>query len=486
MAHPLRVPLLLGSAAAVLLLVRSDSSRPGSKRPGSKRPGSKRAERRAGSQSGRQPPLKVVVIGAGFGGLAAAQALAGRPGLDVTVMDQHNHHLFQPLLYQVATAALSQDEIASPVRSLFAGKPRTHVLMEDVTGIDTAAREVLCGSARVPYDTLVIATGSQPSYFGHDAWEAAAPSLKTLDDARKLRERILDAFERAALPQCDPAERSRLLTFVLVGGGATGVEMAGSIAELARDTQRHDFTSVNRAQVRVIIVEGSPHILEGFAPELQARAVRDLQGMGVDVRTGKQVTDIQPGVVHIGDEAIQAETIIWTAGVAATPVAEWLGVKPAKGGRVPVGPDLAVPGHPGIYVIGDAALPPTPGGKPLPGVAPVAKQQGSYVARAIRRRLRGRTGARPFGYRDYGTLATIGRNKAVAEFGGVHLTGFAAWVTWAVAHIFFLIGYRNRFLVSAQWLISYATHQRGGRVIVESAKPDHRPIAAARPTAAAQ
>ena len=469
MPHPLRVPLLLGSAAAVLCLARAEP---------------KRAARQA-ARASRQPPHRVVVIGAGFGGLAAAQALAGRPGLQVTILDQHNHHLFQPLLYQVATAALSQDEIASPVRSLFAGRPDTRVLMEDVTGIDTAARQVMCGTARVPYDTLIVATGSQPSYFGHDAWQAAAPGLKTLDDARHLRERILDAFERAALPQCDPAERARLLTFVLVGGGSTGVEMAGSIAELARDTLRHDFTSVNHAQVRVVIVEGSPHILEGFAPELQARALHDLQGMGVEVRTGSKVTDIQPGMVHAGDTAIAAETIIWTAGVAATPVAEWLEVKPAKGGRVAVGPDLAVPGHPGIYVIGDAALPPAPGGKPLPGVAPVAKQQGSYVARAIRRRLRGQAGTRPFAYRDYGTLATIGRNSAVAEFGPVHLTGFVAWVTWAVAHIFFLIGYRNRFLVSAQWLISYATHQRGGRVIVESAKQAPRPIAAAHPTTAA-
>ncbi len=463
MPHPLRVPLLLGSAAAVLCLARAEP---------------RRAARQTGRAT-RQPLHRVVVVGAGFGGLAAAQALAGRPGVQVTVLDQHNHHLFQPLLYQVATAALSQDEIASPVRSLFAGKPGTRVLMEDVTGIDTAAREVLCGAARVPYDTLIVATGSQPSYFGHDAWQAAAPGLKTLEDARKLRERILDAFERASLPECGPAERARLLTFVMVGGGATGVEMAGSIAELARDTLRHDYADVDNTRVRVIIVEGSPHILDGFAPELQARAQRDLQGMGVEVRTGDKVTDIQPGVVHIGKEAIQAETIIWTAGVAATPVAAWLGVQPAKGGRVAVGPDLAVPGLPGIYVIGDAALPPAPDGKPLPGVAPVAKQQGSYVARAIRRRLRGQAGTRPFGYRDYGTLATIGRNKAVAEFGPVHLTGFAAWVTWAAAHIFFLIGYRNRVLVSAQWLISYAMHQRGGRIIVESAKPDPRPIAAA-------
>ncbi len=454
MLHPLRAPLLLSGAMALFLLARSERKAPA-------------------GRGGRQPPRrshKIVVVGAGFGGLAAAQALAGRPGVEVTVLDRHNHHLFQPLLYQVATAALSQDDIASPVRSLFAGKPGTKVLMETVTGIDTAARDVLCGGIRVPYDTLILATGSQPSYFGQDGWQAAAPSLKTLEDAQHLRERILDAFERANLPGCSPADRARLLTFVLVGGGATGVEMAGSIAELARDTLRHDHISVGDAQVRVVIVEGSPHILEGFAPELQARALRDLRGMGVEVRAGAKVTDIQRGMVHVGEQSIQAETIIWTAGVAATPVAAWLEVQPAKGGRVAVGPDLAVPGHPGIYVIGDAALPPAPEGKPLPGVAPVAKQQGAYVARAIRRRLRGRVAGRPFGYRDYGTLATIGRNKAVVQFGPVHLAGFAAWATWAAAHIFFLIGYRNRILVSAQWLISYAVHERGGRIIVGSAK----------------
>ena len=463
MLNVLRVPLLLGSAAAVLLLARAGPRRP------------------AGRVGSRAPCRvhKVVVIGAGFGGLAAAQALAGRPGVELTVLDRHNHHLFQPLLYQVATAALSQDEIASPVRTLFAGKPRTRVLMEAVTGIDTAARDVVCGSRRVPYDTLIVATGSQPSYFGHDDWEAVAPGLKTLDDALVLRQRILGAFEQATLPENGPAERARLLTFVLVGGGATGVEMAGSIAELARDTISYDYGGKTGVKVRVVIVEGGPRILDGFAPDLSARAVRDLQDMGIEVRTGAKVTDIQPGAVHIGEEVIHAETIIWTAGVTSTPAASWMGVEPAKGGRVAVGPDLQVPGQPGIYVIGDAALPPAPGGKPLPGVAPVAKQQGGYVARAIRRRLRGRTRARPFGYRDPGTLATIGRNKAVAEFGPVHLTGFVAWITWAVAHIFFLIGYRNRILVSAQWLLSYVTRERGGRVIVGAAGQGRLPVRSA-------
>ena len=410
----------------------------------------------------------MVVIGAGFGGLEAARRLGRVPGLAVTVLDRRNHHLFQPLLYQVATAALSLDDIASPVRGILAAESGVEVLMEDVTGIDTHTRQVVCHERRVPYDTLVIATGSQPSYFGHDAWEAAAPSLKTLDDALALRQRILTAFEQAAVAEHDVPERDLLLTFVLIGGGPTGVEMAGSIAELARDMLSHDFHRVGGGmRARVVLVEAGPRLLAQFAPGLSARAADDLRGLGVEIRTGTKVTDIQPGTLHMGTETIRAGTIIWTAGVTATPVASWLEVAPAQGGRVRVDPELRVPGHPNIYVIGDAALAFDGGGEPLPGMAPVAKQQGRYVARAIRRRLRSGAGPRPFRYRDYGTLATIGRGKAVAEFGSVHLSGFAAWVAWAVAHIFFLIGFRNRVLVSAQWMMAYVTHRRGGRVIVQ-------------------
>jgi len=412
---------------------------------------------------------RVLVLGAGFGGLEAARRLGRVPGVAVTVLDRRNHHLFQPLLYQVATAALSLDDIASPVRGILAAESGVEVLMEDVTGIDTHARQVVCHERRVDYDTLVIATGSQPSYFGHDAWEAAAPSLKTLDDALALRQRILTAFEQAAVAEHDALERNRLLSFVLVGGGPTGVEMAGSIAELARDMLSHDFHRVGGGmRARVVLVEAGPRLLAQFAPDLSARAANALRGLGVEIRTGTKVTDIQPGMIHLGTEAIRAGTIIWTAGVTATPVASWLDVPPAQGGRVRVDPDLRVPGHPGIYVIGDAAL--DEAGEPLPGLAPVAKQQGRYVAGAIRRRLRGgRAGPSSFGYRDYGALATIGRGKAVAEFGPVHLSGFVAWVAWAVAHIFFLIGFRNRVLVSAQWMMAYATHRRGGRVIVRQA-----------------
>ena len=412
---------------------------------------------------------RVVIAGAGFGGLEAARRLGRVPGLQVTLLDEHNHHLFQPLLYQVATSALEPGDIASPVRSIVPPVRGVEVLMEKVTGLDLAAREVVCGERRVSYDTLVLATGSQPSYFGHDDWRDAAPGLKTLDDALELRRRILGAFEAAVVAD-DPAERERPLTFVVVGGGTTGVEMAGSLAELAQEMLRHDFRDVllpwQGRRARVLLVEGGKRLLPGFPPDLAARALADLHHLGVEVRTGAEVTALARGRVQVGQESIPAGTVVWAAGVAATPVAAWLGVAPGRGGRVPVGPDLQVPDRPGIYVIGDAALVHDRQGRALPGVAPVAKQQGAYVARAVRGRLLGRRAPRPFAYRDYGTLATIGRNKALAEFGPVHLTGFVAWVTWAVAHIFFLIGFRNRVLVSAQWLFAYVTHRRGARVIM--------------------
>lgn len=446
MSHPLRIPLLFAAAASALLLARGAPAR----------------QPRAARQRARQGrPHRVVVVGAGFGGLEAAQHLAGVPGVEVTVLDQRNHHLFQPMLYQVATAVLSPDDIAYPIRSLLAPEG-VRVRVEQVTGVDTRAREVVCGTGRIPYDTLVVATGAEVSYFGHDGWAEAAPGLKDLDDAIRLRHHILEAFERAAAAS-DPAERDRLLTFVLVGAGPTGVEMAGSIAELARAALPRDYPALP-ARARVIVVEAGPAVLGHFAPELSRYAVDVLHGLGVELRTDTAVTGVEPGLVRLGDEALPAGTVIWTAGVRATPVAEWLGVKPGRGGQVPVGPDLSVPGLPGVFVIGDAALVLGRDGKPLPGLAAVAKQQGRYVARAIRRRLRG-VRVRPFGYRDYGTLAIISRNRAVAELGRLHLTGLAAAVLWAVAHIFFLIGFRNRVLVGAQWLVTSATHQRGGTII---------------------
>ncbi len=413
-------------------------------------------------QQGRH---RVVIVGAGFAGLQAAQALAREPNVDLRVIDRHNHHLFQPLLYQVATAALSPDDISTPIRDEVASSGRSQVHMSTVTGIDLANRTVLCDGSAIPYDTLILATGSEPSYFGHEDWQRNAHSLKALGDAIKLRQQILGTFERAAnLPAGDP-DRARVLTFVLIGGGATGVEMAGSIAELARDECQRNFGGAADMRARIVLVEAGPALLPHFPPDLSRRAASDLAGMGVEIRTGTKVTDIEAGIVRLGAEAMEAGTIIWTAGVKATPVAEWLGVKPAHGGRVPVQPDLRVAAHPDIYVIGDAAQALDGSGKPLPGLAPVAKQQGHYVAAAIIDRLRGRSPSGAFQYRDFGTLATIGRNKAVAEFGRIHLTGLPAWLLWAAAHIFFLIGFRNRMLVSTEWAISYATHQRGARVI---------------------
>ncbi len=418
-----------------------------------------------GRQTGRR---RVVVIGAGFGGLQAALDLAGRPEVDLTVIDSHNHHLFQPLLYQVATAALSPEDIASPVRGILPVGDRTRVFMATVTGVDAAARQVLCDQGSVPYDELIIATGSEPSYFGHESWEAAAPGLKSLQDALLLRQRILAALERAA-ETSDAAERARLLTFVLIGGGPTGVEMAGSIAELARQMLARDYGS-DPAHARVVLVEAGPRLLPAFAPDLSDATSRELATLDVEIRLNARVTGLEDGRVHLHDGMIAAGTIIWTAGTAATPVADWLGMTPGQGGRVAVGSNLRVAGHPDVFVIGDAALALGADGKPLPGLAPVAKQQGHYVARAILRRAQGRRPPPPFAYQDYGMLATIGRNKAVAEFGRVHLTGFPAWVVWAGAHIFYLIGFRNRFMVSAQWAFAYATNNRSGRLIIGRSK----------------
>jgi len=411
------------------------------------------------------PLRRVVVLGAGFGGLQAALDLAEQPGIDLTVIDAHNHHLFQPLLYQVATAALSPSDIASPLRGIIPDSPRTRVLMATVDGIDTVGRTVICGGEPVPYDDLIIATGSQASYFGHPSWAATAPSLKNLDDALGLRNCILVAFERA-LHAATNVERDRLLTFVLIGGGPTGVEMAGSIAELSRDILAHDDDGM-RSPARIILVDAADRVLSEFAPDLSADAAAALKSLGVTVRLGVKVTGIENGMVQLGDETLAAETVIWTAGTQATPVADWLGVKAGRGGRVVVNPTLQVAGHAGVRVIGDAALALDTDGKPLPGLAPVAKQQGRYVARAILRHARGGRQPAPFRYRDYGTLATIGRNKAVAEFGAIHLSGLPAWLMWAGAHIFFLIGFRNRFMVTAQWLFAYATHDRADRLIVE-------------------
>ena len=412
--------------------------------------------------SATTPRPRVVIIGAGFGGLSAAKQLAGTP-FDVTVVDQHNYHLFQPLLYQVATAALSPGDIASPIRSILRYKQNVSVVLAKVNGIDVGRKDVLAEGRRIPFDCLIVATGAEHAYFGHEAWAAYAPGLKTIDDATYLRRRILLAFERAET-EPDPAERRRLLNFVVVGGGPTGVEMAGAIAELAKRALAADFRAIDPRAARVILVEAAPRLLTPFDPSLSEAARASLAQLGVEVRLGAGVTDCDGSGVTVGNERIETRTIIWAAGVKASPAAEWLGAAHDWAGRVTVAPDLSVPGHPDIFVIGDAALAAGADGKPLPGVAPVAKQQGQYVAKLLIARADGKT-LPPFRYRDYGMLAAIGRKRAVAHLGRIKLSGFVAWVLWSVAHIYYLIGFRNRLIVAMNWAWDYLTFQRGTRLI---------------------
>ena len=412
------------------------------------------------SQIARKP--RVVIIGAGFGGLSAAKELAGTQ-FDVTLIDQHNYHLFQPLLYQVATAGLSPAEIASPIRSILRDVRNVSVVLARVEGVDLQAREVLADGRRVGFDTLIVATGAQHAYFGHDDWEQYAPGLKTIDDATYLRRRILLAFEKAE-DESDPAERRALLNFVIVGGGPTGVEMAGAIAELAKRALARDFRFIDPRQARIILVEAAGRVLTPFDPRLSEAARRALEQLGVEVRLGAPVIDCDSGGVTLQGERIAARTLIWAAGVAASAAGQWLGAQTDHAGRVLVTPDLSVPGLPNIYVIGDVACAMDVDGKPLQGVAPVAKQQGQYVARLLKARAAGKT-LSPFRYVDFGALATIGRSHAVAEIGGFRIKGFAAWLLWSCAHIFYLIGFRNRLVVAMSWAWSYVTFQRGARLI---------------------
>jgi NADH dehydrogenase len=405
---------------------------------------------------------RVVIVGAGFGGLTAAKALAGGP-FDVTVIDQHNYHLFQPLLYQVATAGLSPAEIASPIRGILSRERNVNVMLGKVSGIDTARREVLAEGRRIPYDTLILATGAQHAYFGHNDWAAHAPGLKTIDDATYIRRRILLAFEKAET-EPDAAERARLLNFVIVGGGPTGVEMAGAIAELANRALAADFRSIDPRAARVILVEAAPRLLTPFDPSLSEVAKKSLEQLGVEVRVGAAVTALDAEGVSIGADRIEARTVIWGAGVIASPAGIWLGAQADRAGRVKVAPDLSVPGHPDIFVIGDTALATAEDGTPLPGVAPVAKQQGQYVAGLLIARQKGQS-VKPFRYRDFGSLATIGRSRAVVQMGRLKISGFIAWLFWCVAHIYFLIGFRNRLVVATNWLWNYLTFQRGTRLI---------------------
>src|SRR6516165_5100694 len=404
---------------------------------------------------------RIVIIGAGFGGLAAAKQLARAP-VDVTVIDRHNYHLFQPLLYQVATAGLSPADIASPIRGILRRQRNAHVILAKVSGVDTVRKEVVAEGRRIRFDHLIVATGAEHAYFGHD-WSSYAPGLKTIDDATYLRRRILLAFERAE-SEPDPDERRRLLNFVVVGGGPTGVEMAGAIAELAKRALASDFRSIDPRCARIILVEGGQRLLAPFAPSLSEAARHSLEELGVEVRLGAVVTDCDCTRVLLGQERIETRTIMWAAGVKASPAAEWLAVASDRAGRVQVQADLSVPGHPNIFVIGDAAAASGADGKPLPGVAPVAKQQGSYVANLLMARAAGKT-LPAFAYRDFGARATIGRKHAFAQVGACKLSGVWAWLLWSLAHIFFLIGSRNRLAVVINWCWNYVTFQRGTRLI---------------------
>lgn len=417
-------------------------------------------------------PPRVVIVGAGFGGLAAARALARAPA-EVLVIDRRNYHLFQPLLYQVATAALSPADIAWPIRAILGRQANATVQMGKVHGVDPDRREVILEDRRIGYDYLVLATGARHSYFGSDHWEEVAPGLKKIADATHIRERVLLAFERAEITT-DPSERKRLLTFVVIGAGPTGVEMAGAVAELAGMALAADFRSINPKDARVVLVEGGPRVLPVFPEGLSLKARLQLERLGVEVRLSAPVTACDDDGVIAAGERIESRTVVWAAGVIASPAARWLGAAHDRAGRVLVEPDLSVPGHPDIFVIGDTAA--VAG---VPGIAPAAKQMGAHVGRLLAARLHGRPSIPPFRYRHHGNLATIGRKAAVADFGRVRLAGFPAWLLWAMAHIWFLIGWRNRFVVGLNWLWNYVTFERGARLITapgQESQPAAAPV----------
>jgi NADH dehydrogenase len=415
---------------------------------------------------------KVVIVGAGFGGLEAAKRLAHEDA-DVTVIDRRNHHLFQPLLYQVATAALSPADIAAPIRSILAHAANVRVLLDSICAVIPQERAVrLQSGAVINYDWLILATGARHSYFGRDDWSRHAPGIKTIEDATDVRRRVLLALEHAET-EADKVKRDALLTFVVIGGGPTGVEMAGAIAELARKSVSRDFRSITPRCSRVILVEAGLALLPAFPKSLQQETLRSLEQLGVEVHLGAAVTEISANRVCIGTERIAAHTIVWAAGVQASPAAEWLGAAADRLGRVKVTPELHAPNHPEIFVIGDTAACSNSHGEALPGIAPVAKQQGRYVARRILGRTQG-----PFRYRDYGNLATIGRSRAVADFGRIRLSGFAAWLVWCVAHVWFLVGFRSRLSVMLSWAWNYLTFARSARLITGPVQALPTPAAA--------
>ncbi len=405
---------------------------------------------------------RVVIVGAGFGGLWAARALRNAP-VQVTVIDRNNHHLFQPLLYQVATASISPAEICAPIRSVLRKQKNTEVVLAEVTGVDVQAQRVLIHDQSIPYDYLILATGARDSYFGHNDWAPIAPGLKSVVQATGIRRKLLLAFEMAER-ETDPEKRQALLTFVLVGAGPTGVEMAGAIGGLAHKTLIADFRHINPREARIVLVEAIPRILPAFDERLANKARDALTRLGIEVRTSSPVEAIDSEGVVVAGERIPAKTVIWTAGVAASPAGQWLGAETDRAGRVKVGSDVTVPGHPNIFVLGDTASF-TQDGKPLPGVAQVAMQQGRYSASVIADRIAGKAHTQPFRYVDKGSMATVGRFYGIVEAGKLRTAGVVGWFLWLVLHLMFLIGFRNRMVVGFQWLVFYTTFQRGARLI---------------------
>ena len=408
---------------------------------------------------------RIVIIGAGFGGLRAARHLAHQE-VTITLIDRRNHHTFQPLLYQVATAGLSPGEIAAPIRWILRRDKNIEVLLGEVVGFDLERREVLLADEQVPYDFLIVAAGASHAYFGHDDWESLAPGLKTVEDALEIRRRVLLAFE---LAERDVAagEPHPPLNFVVVGGGPTGVELAGTLAEIARKVLENEFRSIDPKRTRIVLLEGGPRILPTYSEDLSRSAEEQLRHLGVEVRTSAMVTNLEPGLVHIGQTPLPAAVILWAAGVAASPLGKKLGVPTDRAGRVLINPDLSIPSHPEVFVIGDLASLKDKAGKLLPGVAPVAMQQGTWAAKNIMRDIHHEQ-RENFLYHDKGSLATIGRAAAIAQFGKVHISGFVAWLAWLFIHIMFLIGFRNRIIVLIQWAWSYVTYERGARLITGS------------------
>jgi NADH dehydrogenase len=416
------------------------------------------------SQTGPQ----VVIIGGGFGGLSAARAFK-RSAVGLTLIDRSNHHLFQPLLYQVATANLSPADIASPIRHILRNQSNTEVIMAEVTGIDVTRRMVAMGDKELAFDYLIIATGARHGYFGHPEWEKDAPGLKSIADATTIRQRILYAFEEAET-ETDPVKRQNLLNFIIVGGGPTGVEMAGAIAELSHQALASDFRRIDPRSAKIILLEAGPRILTSFPDSLSADAKTTLEELGVEVRLDTRVDKVVNDGVIVAGELIPSQAVVWAAGVVASPAGKWLSAEMDRAGRVNVLPNLSVPGHPEIFVIGDTAASFDEKGHPLPGLAPVALQQGRYVAAAILEKIAGETDTERFHYWDKGNLATIGRSSAVCSFGKIKISGIIAWYMWLVVHIFYLIGFRNRLMVMIEWAWAYVTFQRGARLITVEPK----------------